>query len=398
MAITQASKPEHVERVVLANFVEVFLAKAGHSGLVGINLLEKIQAPNLASLYGAMLAGVDFVLMGAGIPREIPGVLDRFADSETARLSLHVDGAPADKSFHCEFAPASFTGGEVPWLQRPKFLAIVSSATLATMLARKSNGRVDGFIVEGPTAGGHNAPPRGGLQLDERCEPIYGPRDQADLEAFRKLEVPFWLAGSYGSPDQVASAIRSGATGVQVGTAFAFCEESGLAPELKSQVIALAKSGATRVHTDPAASPTGFPFKIIDLPGTGSDPDLVAERVRRCDLGYLRQPYCRPDGTIGWRCPSEPVEQYVKKQGKQQDTVGRKCICNGLMATVGLAQFANGANEFPLVTCGNDVANIHTFLSHPELQSYSASEVIQHLLCRPQQPAHPIASVSTASL
>src|SRR5690606_31948512 len=43
---------------VIANFVEVFLAKEGHSGLVGINLLEKVQLPNLASLYGAMLAGV----------------------------------------------------------------------------------------------------------------------------------------------------------------------------------------------------------------------------------------------------------------------------------------------------------------------------------------------------
>ena len=39
----------------IANFVEVFLAKEGHSGLVGINLMEKVQMPNLASLYGAML-------------------------------------------------------------------------------------------------------------------------------------------------------------------------------------------------------------------------------------------------------------------------------------------------------------------------------------------------------
>ena len=30
-------------------------------------------------LYGAMLAGVDYVLMGAGIPRTIPGILDSLA-------------------------------------------------------------------------------------------------------------------------------------------------------------------------------------------------------------------------------------------------------------------------------------------------------------------------------
>jgi NAD(P)H-dependent flavin oxidoreductase YrpB (nitropropane dioxygenase family) len=57
---------------ILANFVEVFLAKEDHAGVVGINLLTKVQMPNLPSLYGAMLAGVDYVIMGAGIPREIP--------------------------------------------------------------------------------------------------------------------------------------------------------------------------------------------------------------------------------------------------------------------------------------------------------------------------------------
>ena len=62
-----------MELTVAANFVEVFLARDGHDGLVGINFLEKMQLPTLPSLYGAMLAGVDYVLMGAGIPRAIPG-------------------------------------------------------------------------------------------------------------------------------------------------------------------------------------------------------------------------------------------------------------------------------------------------------------------------------------
>src|SRR5690606_3002735 len=61
---------------LLANFAEVWLAKEGHDGPVGINLLTKVPLPNLASLFGAMLASVDWVLMGAGIPREIPAVLD----------------------------------------------------------------------------------------------------------------------------------------------------------------------------------------------------------------------------------------------------------------------------------------------------------------------------------
>ena len=65
--------------IVAANFVEVYLAKEGHDGPVGVNYLEKLQAPTLPSLYGAMLAGVDYVLMGAGIPKAIPALLDDLA-------------------------------------------------------------------------------------------------------------------------------------------------------------------------------------------------------------------------------------------------------------------------------------------------------------------------------
>jgi nitronate monooxygenase len=80
--------PELVELCIVANFVEVWLAREGHANPVGINYLEKIQIPHLASLYGAMLAGVDYVLMGAGIPFRVPGVLDRLARHEAASYPL----------------------------------------------------------------------------------------------------------------------------------------------------------------------------------------------------------------------------------------------------------------------------------------------------------------------
>ena len=67
------------ELTVVATFCEIFLAKEGHDKPVGINLLEKIQLPNVFAIYGAMLANVDYVFMGAGIPKEIPGIIDRFA-------------------------------------------------------------------------------------------------------------------------------------------------------------------------------------------------------------------------------------------------------------------------------------------------------------------------------
>ena len=151
------------ELTILAAFVEVWLAKDGHQGRVGINLLTKVQMPNLATLYGAMLAGVDVVLMGAGIPREIPGALDALAEHRPAMLKFDVVGLPPAGSEYLSFDPRLHLPHPMANLLRPEFLAIISAHSLAATLARKANGRVDGFIVEGPNAGGHNAPPRGEL-------------------------------------------------------------------------------------------------------------------------------------------------------------------------------------------------------------------------------------------
>jgi len=365
---------------VAANFVEVFLAKEGHNGVVGINLLEKIQFPTLPSLYGAMLADVDYVLMGAGIPRAIPGALDCLASGEAAELKIDVAGATPGEESLSHFDPKAFSDGHTTTLRRPTFLGIVASATLAMTLAKKSSGRVDGFVVEGETAGGHNAPPRGPMQLNAVGEPLYGERDVPDLEKIRALGLPFWLAGDYGKPGKLADALNAGAAGIQVGTAFAFCEESGITPELKREVIKLSRAGKARVFTDPVASPTGFPFKVVQVEETLSSEGKYEERVRICDLGYLRHAYRKPDGTLGYRCPAEPVEDYVKKGGGHADTVGRKCVCNGLVATVGMPQLRPGEDEeLALLTAGNAVVNVAQFL-RPGFDSYSAADVIAQLL------------------
>lgn len=381
--------PSHhqLELLVVANFVEVHLAKAGHDGVVGVNFLEKIQLPTIPSVFGAMLAGVDYVLMGAGIPKLIPEILDRLAEGQDVNLPLTIAGALGDRSYTSHFSPTEFSNGRVPWLTRPKFLPIVSSATLATMLARKSNGQVDGFVVEGHTAGGHNAPPRGSMALNQRGEPVYGPRDELNLAAFRKIGLPFWLAGSFGTPDGLAQALALGAAGIQVGTAFAFCDESGMRRSIKRQAIQMSKDQTTDIFTDPVASPTGFPFKLLQLNGSHSDTATYENRKRVCDLGYLRHAYIKSDGTLGWRCPSEPTDTYVKKGGKLEDTTGRKCVCNGLLANVGLGQNRKtGGQEKFLVTCGNEARNLVQFLNSPDQDRYKAKDVIEFLLAGVLEP------------
>ena len=247
----------HLQEVnILANFVEVYLAKEGHGGMVGINFLHKIQAPMLPSIYGAMLAGVDIIIVGAGIPLELPGIIDGLSRNEPVEFSLPVKGAATGAPFKMKFDPKDTFGESCPTPHKPYFFPIVSSVTLANLLVKKCGDGISAIIIEGPTAGGHNAPPRGKTIYNENGEPIYGKRDEVDFEKIRSLNVPFFVAGSYASPEKINEAKAMGAAGVQIGTLFAFCDESGLTREIKDQTIGLCLAGEERVYRDAVASPT----------------------------------------------------------------------------------------------------------------------------------------------
>lgn len=209
---------------------------------------------------------------------------------------------------------------------------------------------------------------------------MYGERDHVNLEELRALGVPFWLAGGYGNAEKLRRALEQGAAGIQVGTAFAFSRESGMRADLKKRLMAQAKTGSGVVFTDPVASPTGFPFKVAQLEGTGSAFPIYQERKRVCDLGYLREPYAASAGSIGYRCSAEPVANYIAKGGKVEDTVGKKCLCNALMANIGHGQVRkDGIVELPLVTVGDDLNSIAQFVL-PGQDSYSARDVVASLL------------------
>lgn len=370
------------ELCIAGNFVEVFLAREGHANPVGINYLEKIQLPHLPDLYGAMLAGVGVVIMGAGIPMGIPSAMEALAMHQPASYPVHVTGSVTGDDCRVHFVPTDFweASTSLAPLRRPDFLVIVSSDTLANILCRKMKDGVEGFVVEGPLAGGHNAPPRGPTVMTPDGQPVYGPRDVVDMAAMRRLGHPFWLAGSYGSAAGLRTALAEGAAGIQVGTAFGLCEESGLTPGIKEALIRQALAGRTDVFTDPRASPTGFPFKVAKLEGTLSQTDVYERRRRVCDLGFLRELYRREDGTIGYRCPAEPLASFTAKGGKAEDAEGRKCLCNALVANVGMPQsLTNGTTEPPLITTGDALANIGQFCT-AENPHYTAADVVRILL------------------
>ena len=132
--------------------------------------------------------------------------------------------------------------------------------------------------------------------------------------------------------------------------------------------------------TDVKASPTNFPIKIAKLEGHTSTTEGFDARPKLCDLGYLREPALTASGRIAYRCPSEPDDQFLKKGGAVEDIAGRKCLCNGLMANIGLPQVRrDGYVEAPIVTLGNDVEGAKELLKdHPN--GYGATEAVKWLM------------------
>lgn len=393
--------PDHEPRelmralLIFSTFAAVYLAKEGHKGLVGINLLEKLQAPHLYEVLGAMLADVDYFAVGAGLGHQFPKMIDDFYRSEVASYKIDVksgDGFDAD-TYEMTFDPKTVISRQDfqrLGIEKPPCLFIVSTPLAARALLRKTRNLVppDGFIVEGPKAGGHNASPRGDFALNDRGEPKYDLEgdDSPGYDIIRGLGLPFWIAGESCSPEALQRAFEMGARGVQIGTAFSLCRESGIVLEIKQRSVQDVLKGKYDVFTSLTASPTGYPFKIVMREGTLWDLTVYNGRNRICDIGYLREAYWKKDKhgnkTIGWRCSSEPIEDYVGKGGQIEKTVGSVCVCNGLMSTVGKGQVRkDGRREPQLITSGDDVG----FLQHLQDELgpdglYGAGNVIDYVL------------------
>ena len=384
--------PDVIELLIATGFAEVWLAKEGHAGKVFINFLNKIELPLIYIMYGAMLAGVDGIIVGAGNPDGLPAVCSRLANHESITHPVSVLYRSAGEEFLLAFDPRKVAGGSLAAapIPRPPFLAIVSLEDLVQALVRSDSEAPDGFIIENFTAGGHNANPVGPLRRDELGQPIYGPKDHPDLAVIRAAGKPFWLAGGYGSRDKLRVAQEFGANGVQVGSVFALAEESGMKPDYRSAILNELKHGTgdeDLVRTT-IFSPTGFSFKVVQIKQTLSERDVYEERRRVCDIGMLQQiglSSADENGTrnVFQRCPAGPIDAYVDRRGLERNTEERRCLCNGLLACVGLGQVKEQAGELyeepAIVTLGDHLDGVRR-LSRQGQTHYWANDVVQDIL------------------
>jgi NAD(P)H-dependent flavin oxidoreductase YrpB (nitropropane dioxygenase family) len=171
---------------------------------------------------------------------------------------------------------------------------------------------------------------------------------------------------------------------------FALTQESGMKPAYRTAIFDKIKANLSDedlVHTA-MVSPTGFPFKVVQLPGTLAEEEVYQDRQRVCDIGLLQQRGLAKPGEDGSRkiferCPAAPVEGFIKKRGLPFNTEGRRCLCNGLLSAIGLGQVVkqNGVpvEEPAIVTLGNNLDGVRR-LSRRGQNPYYVRDVVADIL------------------
>ncbi len=285
---------------------EVAAAKAG-GGSAGINIMVALQRDYEASVRGAIDAGADVIVSGAGLPLSLPDIQP-----------------PGDTAL----------------------IPIVSSARALDLICRRwerAHYRPDAVVLEGPLAGGHL-----GFQMSEidRAENTLErllPAVKSVAQA--KGDFPVIVAGGVYDHADIRRFLALGADGVQLGTRFLATEESNASEAYKQAVLCAGPQDLLVAH-DPG-SPCGLPIRVLrDSPMYQSA--LARRREPRCDKGYV---LLKDEAGRFTRCPAK------------HDNEHSFCICNGLLRSAG---YDNDGEE-PLYTSGTNAWRVDRILPVREL-------------------------------
>jgi nitronate monooxygenase len=280
-----------------AVYEEVSLAKAG-GGLAGINIMVALVRDYESSVRGAIDAGADVIISGAGLPLGLP--------------SIH---PPKDTAL-------------IPIVSSPRALELICKKW------EKLGYRPDATVLEGPLAGGHLGFKIDSIDLetntlDRLLPPV---KDMA----IKYGDFPVIVAGGIYTHDDIVRFMKMGADGVQMGTRFLATEESSASPAYKEAVINAGKDDIIVAHKP--GSPCGLPFRIIK-----QSPMYVSalRRLRepKCDKGYVLLKDA--EGKFS-RCPAKESNETAF------------CICNGLLSSAGY----NPEKEEPLYTVGTNAYRV----------------------------------------
>ncbi len=298
-----------------AAFEEVSLAKA-EGGFAGINIMCALVRDYEASVRGALDAGADAIISGAGLPLTLPAIQP-----------------PRDTAL----------------------IPIVSSGRALDLICKKWEKlgyRPDAVVLEGPLAGGHLGFKFDQIDLESnRLENLLPPVKEM---AVKYGDFPVIVAGGIYTHNDIVRFLKMGADGVQMGTRFLATEESSATAAYKKAVVEAKEDDIVVAH-DPG-SPCGLPFRVIK-----QSPMYVSAlkklRAPKCDKGYV----LLKDGEGKFtRCLAKESNEH------------HFCICNGLLSSSGY----NTDKEEPLYTVGTNASRVDKLLTVKSLMNELTGKIL----------------------
>ncbi|MDE2081188.1 MAG: nitronate monooxygenase [Burkholderiales bacterium] len=297
--------------------------RAQGRGLVAINVMRAVSA-YAASVQRALEAGVDAVVVGAGLPLDLPDLAQQHP--------------------------------------RALLIPILSDARGVQLIVRKWERKKrlpDAIVIEHPRlAGGH----LGAAKVADLGDPRFDfetviPQSLAFLRAAGiESQVPLIAAGGIRSCEDIARLQALGASAVQLGTPFAVTQECDAHPEFK-RVLAQAQESDLVTFTSVAGLParavnTAWLRNYLALEGKLQ---AVAHPRHRCTKAFDCLAQCGlRDGLTGW---------------------GQFCIDNQLAAAlrgdVRKGLFFRGAGALPF---GPEIRSVRDLLVHMLTRGSSAAE------------------------
>ncbi len=229
-------------------------------GPVGVNIMVALQDYEDMVRISAE-AGADLIISGAGLPLKLPGMIP--------------DG--------CKTA----------------LVPIVSSGRAAGLLCRRWKEHYDrlpdGFVVEGPKAGGHL-----GFKAEDLTKPEFQVENlvQEVIEAVKPWEeknstkIPVIAAGGIYTGEDIYRFLKLGAAGVQMGTRFVATHECDASDAFKEAYVKATKDDIMIIK-----SPVGLPGRALKGPflekmarGEKHPKKCAYKCIKTCR--YPDTPYC----------------------------------------------------------------------------------------------------------
>ncbi len=239
---------------------EISKAREMTSGILGVNIM--VALTNFTDMVKTSIQeGIDIIFSGAGLPFDLPKYLTE--DSKT------------------------------------KLVPIISSARAAKIICKKWLSKFDylpdGFVVEGPLAGGHL-----GFKPEQLDDPAFKLENLVKevvetvkpFEQERGESIPIIAAGGIYNGEDICRFMKMGASGVQLGTRFVATHECDASINFKQAFIDSKEEDIMVIK-----SPVGMPGRALRNEFL-SDVEEGKRKPFKCPYhcivtcDYTKSPYC----------------------------------------------------------------------------------------------------------